>query len=113
MRRTASVDRHDERRRARADAEWGGTPAALRTSGAPGTISQVTSRPAAAQHVGDLELLRRVRDQQSLHRAGRCAAQHLPAPRGARDGGDAPVRGETGDQTDQESRSAGHEPHLA
>ena len=33
---------------------------------------------------------------------------HLPAPRGARDGGDAVVRGETGDQTDQESRSAGH-----
>ena len=31
-----------------------------------------------------------------------------PAPRGARDGGDAVVRGETGDQTDQESRSAGH-----
>ena len=28
--------------------------------------------------------------------------------RGARDGGDAVVRGETGDQTDQESRSAGH-----
>ena len=27
---------------------------------------------------------------------------------GARDGGDAVVRGETGDQTDQESRSAGH-----
>jgi hypothetical protein len=38
----------------------------------------------------------------------RHAAQHLPAPRGARDGGDAVVRGETGDQTDQESRSAGH-----
>src|SRR5438094_10138652 len=36
------------------------------------------------------------------------AAQHLPAPGGARDGGDAAVRGETGDQTDQESRSAGH-----
>jgi predicted enzyme related to lactoylglutathione lyase len=32
----------------------------------------------------------------------------LPVPRGARDGGDAVVRGETGDQTDQESRSAGH-----
>jgi hypothetical protein len=27
--------------------------------------------------------------------------------------GDAVVRGETGDQTDQESRSAGHEPQLA
>jgi hypothetical protein len=30
------------------------------------------------------------------------------APRGARDSGDAVVRGETGDQTGQESRSAGH-----
>src|SRR6266542_2905979 len=46
--------------------------------------------------------------QQSLHRAGRCAAQRLPAPRGARDGGHVVVRGETGDPTDQESRSAGH-----
>ncbi len=46
--------------------------------------------------------------QQSLHRPGRCAAQRLSAPGGARDGGDAVVRGETGDQTDQESRSAGH-----
>src|SRR5215212_7363344 len=45
--------------------------------------------------------------QQSLHRAGRCAAQRLSAPGGARDGGDAVLRGETGDQTDQESRSAG------
>ena len=31
---------------------------------------------------------------------------------GARDGGDAAMRGETGDQTDQESRSAGRERHL-
>jgi hypothetical protein len=45
--------------------------------------------------------------QHSLHRVGRNAAQHLPAPCGARDGGDAAVRGQTGDQTDQESRSAG------
>jgi len=44
-----------------------------------------------------------------LHRPGRYVAQHLPAPRGARDSGDAVVRGETDDQTDQESRSAGHE----
>jgi hypothetical protein len=44
--------------------------------------------------------------QHLLHRAGRCAAQHLPAPRDARDGGDPVVRGETGDQIDQESRSA-------
>src|SRR5439155_10978526 len=36
------------------------------------------------------------------------ATQHLPAPDSARGRGDALVRGETGDQTDQESRSAGH-----
>ena len=46
--------------------------------------------------------------QHPLHRAGRHAAQRLPAPGGERDGGDAAVRGEAGDQTDQESRSAGH-----
>jgi len=45
--------------------------------------------------------------QHPLHRPGRCAAQHLPAPRGARYGGDAVVRGQAGDQTDQESRSVG------
>ncbi len=33
--------------------------------------------------------------------------------RGARDRGDAAVRGEAGDQTDQESRSAGRKPQLA
>ncbi len=42
---------------------------------------------------------------------GRYGAQHLAAPRGAH-GGDAVVHGETGDQTDQEARSAGHWPHL-
>ena len=41
------------------------------------------------------------------------AAQHLPGSGGGRDGGDAAVRGEAGDQTDQESRSAGPEPTLA
>jgi hypothetical protein len=46
--------------------------------------------------------------QHSLHRAGRRAAQRLSALRDARDGGDPVVRRETGDQTDQESRSAGH-----
>jgi hypothetical protein len=46
--------------------------------------------------------------QHSVHRTGRCAAQHLAAPRGAGDGGDAVVCGEPGDQTGQESRSAGH-----
>ncbi len=40
-------------------------------------------------------------------RTGRRAAQRLPARGGACDGGDAAVRGETSDQTDQESRSAG------
>jgi hypothetical protein len=33
-------------------------------------------------------------------RPGRYAAQHLPAPRGARDGEDAVVRGKAGHQTD-------------
>jgi hypothetical protein len=37
----------------------------------------------------------------------RCAAQHLSAPGAAGDGADAAVRGETGDQTGQESRSTG------
>jgi hypothetical protein len=45
--------------------------------------------------------------QHSLHRVGRCAAQHLSRPDSSRDDGDAAVRGETGDQTEQESRSAG------
>src|SRR5258708_1534904 len=44
--------------------------------------------------------------QHSLHRAGRCAAQRLSAPGGARYCGDATLRGETGDETGQESRSA-------
>src|SRR5580658_7192950 len=46
--------------------------------------------------------------QHSLHRTDRDAAQCLPEPDGSHDGGDAAMRGETGDQTDQESRSAGH-----
>jgi hypothetical protein len=50
--------------------------------------------------------------QHSLQRTGRYAAKRLPAPRGACDRRDAVVRGETGDQTDQESRSAGPEPQL-
>jgi hypothetical protein len=33
-------------------------------------------------------------------------------PGGARDCGDTVVRGETGEQTDQESRSAGTEPQV-
>jgi catechol 2,3-dioxygenase-like lactoylglutathione lyase family enzyme len=74
-----------------------------------GTISQVTSRPAAASARGAHVSAGHVFNlQHSLHRTGRRAAQHLPAPRSARDGGDAVARGETGDQTDQESRSAGH-----
>jgi len=129
----------------------------------------VTSRTAAAQHLGDLTRLRRVRDridrehaqpldvealardahmsaghlsrefrraygespyaylmtrrhrrlfrgrllvaghvQHSFHGVGRRAAQHLPAPGLSRGGGDAAVRRKTGDQTGQESRSAGH-----
>ncbi len=40
-------------------------------------------------------------------------AEHLSVPDSSRDGGDAAVPGEACDQTDQESRSAGPEPHLA
>src|ERR671912_1457749 len=50
--------------------------------------------------------------QHPLHRAGRCAAQRLPAPGGARDSGHAVLRGQTGNQTDQESRSEGTEPRV-
>src|SRR5712692_3456090 len=46
--------------------------------------------------------------QHSLHRAGRCAAQHVSGKDSSRNGGAAVVRRKTGDQTDQESRSAGH-----
>ena len=46
--------------------------------------------------------------QQPLHRTGPYATQRLPAAGDARDGGDGVVPGETGDQTDQESRSAAH-----
>jgi hypothetical protein len=99
----------------------------------------VTSRPAATQHLRDLARRRRVRDridpesaqplevealargaqlsaghlQQPLHRTGRDAAQHPPAPGRTGDGGDALMGGQTGDQTDQESRSAGPQPQLA
>ena len=149
-----------------------------------GTIAQVTSRPAAAQHLRDLARLRRVRDRidreyaqpldvEALARGAHMSAGHLSREfrlaygespyaylmtrrieramallrrgdlsvtevcfavgcsslgtfstrftelvgvppsvyrraGGARDGGDAVVRGEAGDQTDQESRSAGH-----
>src|SRR5213078_3322128 len=45
--------------------------------------------------------------QHSLHRARRCAAQRVPAPGGGRDGRDPAMRGEAGDETGQESRSAG------
>ena len=74
--------------RARADAEWGGTPAALTPPARRGTISQVTSRPAAAQHLRDLARLRRVRDRidreyaqpldvEALARGAHMSAGHL------------------------------------
>jgi len=46
--------------------------------------------------------------QHPLHRAGRDAAEHVSGTDRRRDGGDSVVRRETGDQTDQESRSANH-----
>ena len=71
--------------RARADAEWGGTPA---TPARRGTIWRVTSRPAAAQHLRDLARLRRVRDRidreyaqpldvEALARGAHMSAGHL------------------------------------
>jgi hypothetical protein len=96
----------------------------------------VTSRPAAAQHLRDLARPRRVRnridreyaqplDVEALARGAHMSAGHLSrqfrlavrrvavrppddAAHRARDGGDAVVRSETDDQTDQGSRSAGH-----
>ena len=44
--------------------------------------------------------------QHPLHRAGRHAAQRLPAPGNGRCGRDSVMRGETGDQTGQEPGSA-------
>src|SRR5262249_4383317 len=44
--------------------------------------------------------------QHPLHRTGRGAAKHVPAPGCACDGRDAALRGQAGDQTGQESRSA-------
>jgi len=70
----------------------------------------VTSRPAAA-HLRDLARLRRVRDRIDREYAQPLDVEALA--RGAHHGGDAVVRRETGDQTDQESRSAGHRGHLA
>jgi len=70
-----------------------------------GDLSVPTSASQSLLVVGHL--------QHSLHRVGRYGAQHLPAPRGAGHGRDTAVRGETGDQTDQESRRAVTEAHLA
>ena len=51
--------------------------------------------------------------QHPLHRAGRRPADCLPAPDCGGDRGHTAVCGEAGDQTDQESRSAGRGGHLA
>ena len=60
----------------------------------------MTSRPTAAQHLRDLARLRRVRDR--IHR------EYAQPP----DIEVAVVHGETGEQTDQESRSEGTEPQV-
>ena len=50
--------------RGRADGEWGGTAGdARQLRWRRGTIAQVTGRSAAAQHLRDLAVLRRVRDR--------------------------------------------------
>src|SRR3954467_2681902 len=48
--------------------------------------------------------------QHPLHRTHRRVAEHLPPPSRRRHRRDSLMRGQTGDQTDQESRSAGHRP---
>jgi hypothetical protein len=54
------------------------------------------------------EWLRSCRPEELFDDRGAPQAELAALAPGARDGGDAVVRGETGDQTDQESRSAGH-----
>jgi AraC-like DNA-binding protein len=85
---TASARRpgsNSARRLARA---WRRTPAALTRRARRGTISQVTNTPAAAQHLRDLVLLRRVRDRidreyqqpldvEALARGAHMSAGHL------------------------------------
>jgi Helix-turn-helix domain len=95
-----------------------------------GAISQVTSRPAAAQHLRDPSRLRRgdlsvtevcfAVGCSSLGTFSSRFTELVGVPpsvyrrQAARaTAGDAVARGETGDQTDQESRSAVTEPHLA
>jgi AraC-like DNA-binding protein len=74
--------------RARADAEWGGRQRRKATPARRGTIAQVTSRSAAAQHLRDLARLRRVRDRidreyaqpldvEALARGAHMSAGHL------------------------------------
>jgi AraC-like DNA-binding protein len=73
---------------ASADSEWARRPPRWATPVGGGTISQVTSRPAAAQHLRDLARLRRVRDRidreyaqpldlQALARGAHLSAGHL------------------------------------
>ena len=89
-----------------------------------GTIAPVTSRPTEAQQLRELAQLRRVRDRidreyaepldvEALARGVNMSAGHLSRQfRLAWDGRDAVLRGETGDQTGQESRSAARERRL-
>jgi transcriptional regulator GlxA family with amidase domain len=51
--------------------------------------------------------------QRSLHRTGRCAAQHLPGPDSSRDGGDAVVRGELVTRPIRNREAPVTEPQLA
>jgi AraC-like DNA-binding protein len=74
--------------RARVDAEWGGRQRRKTTPVRRGTIAQVTSRPAAAEHLRELARLRRVRDRidreyaqpldvEALARGAHMSAGHL------------------------------------
>ncbi|CAN5789445.1 hypothetical protein BH23ACT11_BH23ACT11_26000 [soil metagenome] len=83
----------------------------------------MSSKPATGQHLDDLVWLHRVRDRidreyaqpldvEALARGAHMSAGHFSRQfrlaYGERDGGDAVVCRETGDPTDQESRSPAH-----
>ena len=67
----------------------------------PGGGPQGMTSPVAFWHVSDIEA-----------KLAEVTAAGATVKEPARDGRDAAVRREAGDQTEQESRSAGHEPHL-
>ena len=69
---------------------------------------RIDRRNSIRTQSAEVDALPRGSARQTLHRPGRCAALRLSGPDSSRGVGDAVARVETGDQTDQESRSAGH-----